>query len=321
MGTNSCTMWSFLLFWFAAFSYVAAGHDDVMPISIDEEIRNELRLGPKHSGVANTFDNDTVLVELDIMITKKDWEKMQKSPSKRTYAVTFHYRRWTNGVVPYVLDDSWSDSYSKRNLEAAFNAYNTRSCLKFVPRTNQKQYLFIGLGNGCNSFVGMIRAKPNGQKVNLGWGCRSEHTITHELGHAVGFHHEQCRHDRDQYINLHLENVPRRWHYAFNKKAHSSGYVGVGYDYGSIMQYGQYAFSNTGNPSIITKDPAWQNKIGKAPTLSFSNLKVLNHIYKCADHCGNKKCPSNGYLDKNCRCMCKGPSATVPVKPCACKRK
>jgi len=39
--------------------------------------------------------------------------------------------------------------------------------------------------------------------------------------------------------------------------------LGLPYDYGSIMHYSQLEFSSNKQPTIISKDPQWQTKMGK----------------------------------------------------------
>jgi hypothetical protein len=38
--------------------------------------------------------------------------------------------------------------------------------------------------------------------------CITNGTVIHELMHKIGLWHEQMRQDRDEYINVHLENIP-----------------------------------------------------------------------------------------------------------------
>ena len=45
------------------------------------------------------------------------------------------------------------------------------------------------------------------QGVSLAGNCISMSNAVHEIGHAVGFWHEQSRPDRDQYVNVLLNNV------------------------------------------------------------------------------------------------------------------
>merc|ERR1712038_123224 len=109
-----------------------------------------------------------------------------------------------------------------------------------------------------------------GQKVTLARGCRSRKTIVHEFGHAIGFQHEQTRPDRDNYVTIHTSNIKSGSAFNFNKKssAYANSY-GIPYDYSSVMHYGGTAFSRNGRRTITTKDPYWQSRIGRAPTLSF----------------------------------------------------
>ena len=62
----------------------------------------------------------------------------------------------------------------------------------------------IGFVLRCNSDVGRIGGK---QIVSLGDGCMFKSVIIHEIGHVIGFWHEQNRPDRDDYVAIKTENI------------------------------------------------------------------------------------------------------------------
>ena len=46
-----------------------------------------------------------------------------------------------------------------------------------------------------------------GQVISIGWGCEYKAIVQHEILHALGRIHEQCRIDRDEYVTIHEENI------------------------------------------------------------------------------------------------------------------
>lgn len=174
------------------------------------------------------------------------------------------------------------------------------TCLKFVPRTTQRDYLWIHSGSHCWSWVGMEGGR---QDLSLALnGCIYYPTIVHELGHALGFHHEHQRPDRDDFITILHENVEPG--FAFFEKYNSSyvGSFGVKYDYWSVMHYGVYAFS-AGGQTFTPHDKRYTDVIGTTPGCSFQDIKAANILYKCDKHCTNK-CPEKAIRAPNCDCWC-----------------
>ena len=62
--------------------------------------------------------------------------------------------------------------------------------------------------------------------------------VAHEIGHAMGFYHEQSRTDRDDYVTILWDNIQERPKGNFRKAGSMNSY-GVKYDYSSVMHYGR----------------------------------------------------------------------------------
>ena len=57
----------------------------------------------------------------------------------------------------------------------------------------------------CFSAVGRQGGR---QELSVGGTCTfARGTIMHEMMHAVGFHHEQTRTDRDQFVTIFFQNI------------------------------------------------------------------------------------------------------------------
>ena len=67
--------------------------------------------------------------------------------------------------------------------------------------------------------------------------------VAHELGHALGFKHEQSRPDRDNYVTIKTENIKENHTHNFDIDYTLDSH-GISYDYGSIMHYGQMVISH-----------------------------------------------------------------------------
>jgi hypothetical protein len=107
--------------------------------------------------------------------------------------------------------------------------------------------------------------------INLGSGCQTRGIAIHEIGHTVGFWHEQSRPDRDSFVDINWDNIKDgKSHNFWRRSAADVNSLGSGYDYGSIMHYGRTAFSSNGQNTIdVNNNNAFVNQ--GSPTLGQRN--------------------------------------------------
>ncbi|KAL2084260.1 hypothetical protein ACEWY4_019778 [Coilia grayii] len=187
-------------------------------------------------------------------------------------------RRWPTSV-PYLLDSSLG-VHAKGIILQAFEQFRLKTCIDFSPRINEDYFIDIQKQSGCYSYVGKVFS--GGQTVSIGLGCAFVDIVEHELLHALGFYHEQSRYDRDDHVTIVWNNIIEGYANNFNKVSEEySSLLNTSYDYTSVMHYDGYAFTNGNGSTILTKNPEFQDVIGKSVEMSSTDALELNRLYHC----------------------------------------
>ncbi|KAM9302073.1 embryonic protein UVS.2-like [Gastrophryne carolinensis] len=178
--------------------------------------------------------------------------------------------------VPYTLEWRYSED-DRATIAQAMLEFATLTCVRFVPRTTESNYLNIISDSGCWSSLGRA---GGAQDLSLERdGCMLNGVVQHELNHALGFHHEQCRSDRDAYVKILWENILPGYNASFSK--FETNNLNLEYDYYSVMHYGKYTFTKDNSKQTIQPIP--QNDVIIGQRIGLSNLDVakINRLYDC----------------------------------------
>ncbi|CAL1283062.1 unnamed protein product [Larinioides sclopetarius] len=181
--------------------------------------------------------------------------------------------------IPYVIDSALNSL--KPLIKKAMEQYHKLTCIRFVERTSQTDYVEMLKLKGCWSYVGK---RGKNQTLSLGDGCGRVGTIVHELGHAIGLIHEQQRSDRDKSVIVFLDNVLKGYESNFNKLPTSDELKSKDYDCNSIMQYGEYAFSKQPRKLKTMEGKKSNCKLREPyekPGLTNKDIEFINKLYKC----------------------------------------
>ncbi|XP_040582762.1 hatching enzyme 1.2-like [Lepeophtheirus salmonis] len=193
--------------------------------------------------------------------------------------------KWPNNEVPYEISSMYSSS-DLGVIKSAMKEIESKTCVKWVPRSGQKNYVVINpREQGCFAVLGYNRNRGvhnlNLQRNNGRSTCMIMGIAAHEMLHILGFAHEQTRPDRDQFVQIYWSRIKRdsisNYFRAIDINARErppvcnpkstqtsfdncySGFktrtFGLEYDYGSIMHYGLDDFTTTGQDTMRVLRP------------------------------------------------------------------
>ncbi|HEY8610181.1 MAG TPA: M12 family metallopeptidase [Roseomonas sp.] len=238
------------------------------PTSVTVPFEKQL-VGTVFRKVQATTVNGRLVFEGDIMLGRADQVLTAAVP--RGIGRTGEGFRWPDGVVPWVAETALEPL-----VRAAIRHWEERTPIRFPPRTAaDPDFLSFKALDGCWSSVGRQGGE---QEISLGAGCGLGAAI-HEIGHALGLWHEQSREDRDQHIEVLLQNVIPQFQHNFDQHVLDGDDLGH-YDFNSIMHYPATAFSRNGQPTLRARGG---QPIGQRQGLSAGDTAAIRILYPTLD--------------------------------------
>jgi hypothetical protein len=215
-----------------------------------------------------------LLIEGDIVIGSRD---EASNPARAKGLTDVRAKLWPKGKVYYDLPAEFPD---REAVENAIGEYNQRTKIHFIPKQPAtKHYVKFTVTDNPNVGGQSHLGRKGGEQelwMNANTAKWSTGTVIHELGHALGLMHEQCRSDRDEFVEVIWENVIEGYRSQFDQ-LYANGKDLRSYDYGSIMHYPSTAFGVNGAVTIKALKPEVQ--FGQRVRLSDGDIASLAALY------------------------------------------
>ncbi|KAJ7379470.1 Bone morphogenetic protein 1 [Desmophyllum pertusum] len=226
------------------------------------------------------------IIQGDIAISAKE-----VSHNRRKRAATAYSKRlWRDGVIPFVISEGSYTGDQKATIIQAMRHWENSTCLSFVERSTEKDYIFFHKGRcGCCSYVGR---KGNGrQGISVGKNCDKFGIVVHELAtpSASGTNIQGLTGKITLSNSLHVYFFAGEEHNFLQLSSTEINSLNEPYDYGSIMHYGKSTFAKEVSQVTILpkKDPKTEltPEIGQRDQLSTGDIRQTSKMYRCPE-CG-----------------------------------
>ena len=179
--------------------------------------------------------------------------------------------KWPNSTIPFVLP---ANHARKDIIQKGIDQLNSYSNVCLVPRTNQTDYVEFISRDGNWATLGRVGGR---QEISIEY--TSVGSVIHEVMHALGFHHTQCREDRDNFITIDFGNIQSGMEGNFQKVVDKQSNIGT-YDFTSIMHYYKGAFAKrAGSVTIKRIDGIDDDKMGQRDGMSQTDINNIAVIY------------------------------------------
>ena len=197
---------------------------------------------------------------------------------------------WNNSTIPFEIDQKFTFEETNKIIDAlnemmlqiniVFIKHRPGQIENYIVYTKadpRNEYIETHGGKGGISLTGYGRFPlPVSQPINF-WSV-SIGTVKHETMHALGFNHEQCRSDRDNFITVNHDNIKPEWEINF---LILPGGRNIGdYDFNSIMHYSSNSGGKTETSiTMERKSPAGDISFGDAKDFSPTDIFAINSVY------------------------------------------
>lgn len=240
---------------------------------------NPVEVSLEKDGTYSLAGSDTRLFKEQLTDTPDAYEENPEPViGYSALALSGGIRKWTNSTVVYRI--SGLSSTVRAELEKSFDEWTSRTNVRFKERTNETNYVTIS-SSGSNSNSGVATLGMNGSRGFIRLGTRATAVvIIHEIGHTLGYVHEQNRSDRDRYIRINWNNIQDNAVNQFYKSS-SANLVTNQFDVNSTMMYGSYTFSKNGRPTITDLNGNLLPR--RQARLSTLDVQGTNSIYTMGD--------------------------------------
>lgn len=204
-------------------------------------------------------------------------EPVAEGPSKGVVAASSS-RRWNGGQVAYVIESTFPDP--QRVYDAIAHIEGQVDGVYFTPRASSGgDYIIFRRTTDPNICGQSAVGRQGGGQVLLVHDYCGVGTVIHELGHALGFWHEQSRCDRDYFVEILWANIKDGYSSNFDSYCGSGTTDMEQYDEGSVMHYRADAFSKNGQPTIRSRR-GLDYLMGQRNGLSTNDVYTINRMYR-----------------------------------------
>lgn len=151
------------------------------------------------------------VVDGSIDVAKKNYFEtyfVEPDTNDQRNALKWEQYKWPNGTVPYIFDDSYTQT-NRAAVLSGMEIFRKETCVRFVPKSaEQIEHIKFTKSAACGANIGYRKYRKESLDVTYSEYCLTVRgAVQHEMFHVLGLLHEQARPDRDDYIQIIWENI------------------------------------------------------------------------------------------------------------------